>query len=642
MRLQLKIITLLVVLSIILSVSVALAYDSAPSGTKLEKNIQTAQMSTSSDVVAPNSQEIEGLQLPNTVGPKIPNTEGAKILLIDVVGNKEVVKQHLLNVITSKVGESVDEEKLRKDAEAIFELGFFVATDYKVTDKEDGVEVVFTVEENPVVGSINFQGNTVYTSEKLADLIFTKPGMIFNRTFFRNDIQRIKEKYQQDGYVMTNIADVQITGDAITVVIIEPKISQIVIQGNKITKNYVVKRYMKIKEGELFNSNKLRLTLNRLQSVGFFNDVNVNFEPGEKADDLIVILTVEEGKTGRLGFNIAYGTESGFGGGVSYDNTNISGKGYKLSTGFALGNRSEYWLSFEQPYMSGKVTAWKVGAYKRAWDNLGYYINENKDVDGFEYDRDKKGMYVGFGRRFSDTSKYNWYLTLDWHNVVNNPSKSWEEIAKKPNDKGRAVIDDLGEGDYYSALLSFRRLNIDEYLPYSRGDVQILNLQYGRAKVHDTDYNYFKYWAEAKIYFPVDKLFKNFFETSILANKQDKPMLFATRIMIGSASGDVPYEEMYAIGGDTTLRGYKDEEFRGEDMLLANFELRIPIEKAFGFVVFYDIGRSWRRDTSDSFGSDIGSAPGVGVRLNTPIGNMRLDYANGSEDRFHFGFGELF
>ncbi len=48
-----------------------------------------------------------------------------------------------MSIITSKVGEPVDEEKLRKDAEAIFELGFFVATDYRVTDKEGGVDVVF-------------------------------------------------------------------------------------------------------------------------------------------------------------------------------------------------------------------------------------------------------------------------------------------------------------------------------------------------------------------------------------------------------------------------------------------------------------------------------------------------------------------
>ncbi|MGI6443205.1 MAG: BamA/OMP85 family outer membrane protein [Synergistaceae bacterium] len=640
LHLRLKDVFLLGVLFLFVFFSTSQASEDAILG----ENIRTAQNLVQTDTANIVPHENESVKATDTDQQEIPNLPGPKVISIEIEGNKEVVTQHILSAITTKIDEPVDEEKLRKDAESIFELGFFAAADYKVKDQDGGVEVVFVVQENPIVGSIKFEGNTVYSSEKLLDLVFTKPGMIFNRTFFRNDIQRIKEKYQKDGYVMANIADVKISGNEITVIIVEPKIEQIIIQGNKITKQYVVRRYMKIKEGELFNSNKLRLTLNRLQAVGFFSDVNVNFEPGEKADEVILILTVEEGKTGRLGFNVAYGTESGFGGGMSYENTNIGGKGYKLGTGFELGNRSEYWITYEQPYMSGKVTAWRVGAYKRAWNNLGYYIKGNTYPDGFKYDRDKKGAYYGFGRKFSDTSKYNWYFTLDWHTVENVPTDGliFDDVKDRINDKGRRVIDDLGEGDYYSGLLSFRRLNIDEYLPYSKGDVQILNLQYGRATVNKKDFNYFKYWLETKYYLPVGHLFKNFFESSIFTNTQDRPPMFAARLMLGSASGDVPYEEMYAIGGDTTLRGYKDEEFRGEDMLLANLELRIPIEKAFGFVVFYDIGRSWRRDTNISLGSDIGSAPGFGVRLNTPLGNMRLDYASGSEDRFHFGFGELF
>ena len=580
---------------------------------------------------------------------KLPELTGPKIISFDVVGNKAVVSEHIMSVIASKVGEPVDEEKLRKDAEAIFELGFFVATDYKVTDVDDGVNVTFNVQENPVVGSITFKGNTVYSSEKLTEMLFTKPGMIFNRTFFRNDLQRIKEKYQQDGYVMANVADVQIDGDAITVVIVEPKISQIVIQGNKITKKHVVQRYLKIKEGEIFNSNKLRLTLNRLQGVGFFSDVNVNFEPGENPDDVIIVITVEEGRTGRLGFNVSYGTQSGFGGGLTYENFNIGGKGLKLNVGFELGDRQEYWVSFEQPYMSGKVTAWKIGAYKRAWDDLYYYYN-SKELG--EYDRDKMGAYIGFGRKFRDDSMYNWYVTLDWHKVENKQSGTWKDVNGKPisdtsTPSNRELLDDLGDGTYYSGLLSLRRLNIDEYLPYSKGDVETLNIQYGKADIESTNYSYFKYWGEAKVYYPMDKLFKDFFETSFGTNP-DRPIMFAARLMIGSSTGDVPYEEMYTIGGDTTLRGYKDERFRGEDMLLGNFELRIPMEKAFSFVVFYDIGRAWRKDTNGrvfnepGWGSDIGTSPGFGVRINTPLGNMRLDYASGEEDKFHFGFGELF
>ena len=580
-----------------------------------------------------------------TPGSADADLSGPKILNISVEGNSEVVADHILSVVTSKVGEPVDEEKLRKDAEAIFELGFFMTADYKVADEADGVNVKFVVQENPIVSAVNFKGNTVYTSEKLTELIFTKPGMIFNRTFFRNDLQRIKEKYQTDGYVMASVADVQIEGTEINVVIVEPKISQIVIQGNKITKKNVVERYLKIKEGELFNSNKLRLTLNRLQGVGFFSDVNVNFEPGENPDDVIVVLTVEEGRTGKLGFNIAYGTQSGFGGGLSYENFNIGGRGLKLNVGFDLGDREEYWLSFEQPYMSGKVMAWKIGAYKRAWDDLYYYINDTKMM---EYDRDKYGAYIGFGKKFRDESKYNWYVTLDWHKVQNDYASGeltrdkWGTTYTDPPKNTETVLDDLGDGTYYSGTVSFRRLNIDEYLPYSKGDVETINLQYGKADVEGTDYSYFKYWLEAKVYFPVDKFLKGFFETSFGTNTE-KPILFAARMMIGSSTNDVPYEELYTIGGDTTLRGYDDDRFHGEDMLLGNFELRIPLEKAFGFVVFYDIGRAWRSSENISFGSDLGKAPGFGVRLNTPLGNLRLDYASGDEeDRFHFGFGELF
>lgn len=567
---------------------------------------------------------------------------GPAITSIEVSGNQEVVTQHILSVVSSKTGESVDEEKLRQDAEAIYELGFFVATDYRVTDVDGGVSVTFLVQENPVVGEITFTGNTVYSSKQLEEMIFTKPGMIFNRTFFRNDLQRIKEKYQEDGYVMANVADVQIQGDIINVVIVEPKVAQIVIQGNKITKTHVIRRYIKLEEGELFNSNKLRLSLNRLQGLGFFNDVNINFEPADDPNDVILVLTVEEGRTGRLGFNVSYGTQSGFGGGLSYENTNIGGNAHRLTVGFDLGDREEYWLTYEQPFMSGKVMAWKVGVYKQAWEDLYYYFG-GRDI--FRYDRDKTGAYVGFGKKFRDDSLYNWYLTLDWHKVTNSTNKDWSTIQAENNltpEGIQFIRDDLGDGTYYSATASFRRLNIDEYLPYTKGDVQTLNVQVGQADVHDINYNFVKYWMETRFYLPVDKLLKDFFESSFGSN-QDRPIMFAARIIAGSATGDVPYEELYTVGGDTTLRGYEDEQFRGEKMLLGNFELRIPLDKAFGIVFLYDVGRAWRDGGGVSFGSDLEYSYGFGVRLNTPLGNIRLDYAKGrDDDRFHFGFGELF
>lgn len=587
--------------------------------------------------------EAEGQEGPRRGGldeAQLAELKGPEIKSIEVAGNQEVVTPHILSVLTSKVGEPVDEEKLRQDAEAIYELGFFVATDYSVADVTDGVAVTFTVQENPVVGEIAFTGNTVYSSQQLQELIFTKPGMIFNRTFFRNDLQRIREKYQEDGYVMANVADVQIQGDVINVVIVEPKVAQIVIQGNKITKTHIVRRYIKLKEGEQFNSNRLRLSLNRLQGIGFFNDVNVNFEPADNPDDVILVLTVEEGRTGRLGFNVSYGTQSGFGGGLSYENTNIGGNGHKLTVGFDLGDREEYWLTYEQPFMSGSIMAWRLGVYKQAWDDLNYYRG-GKDI--FEYDRDKTGAYFGFGKKFADESLFNWYVTLDWHKVTNDTSKKLTSADLGLDDRAvEKIQDDLGDGTYYSVTTSLRRNNVDEYLPYTKGDMQTVSVQVGQADVRNQDYNFVKYWAESRFYIPVDRFLNDFFETSFGGN-QDKPIMLAARIIVGSSSGEVPYEELYTVGGDTTLRGYEDEEFRGEKMLLGNFELRIPLDKAFGIVFLYDIGRAFRERDNDSFGSDLGYSYGFGVRLNTPLGNIRLDYAKGrNDDRFHFGFGELF
>ena len=92
------------------------------------------------------------------------------------------------------------------------------------------------------------------------------------------------------------------------------------------------------------------------------------------------------------------------------------------------------------------------------------------------------------------------------------------------------------------------------------------------------------------------------------------------------------------------MRGLKDEYFRGTRMFLGNFELRIPVQKSFSIVAFYDTGKAWNTYMGQDFDlGDLESSYGFGVRVKTPMGNMRLDFAQGSEEnRVHFGFGEMF
>ncbi|MDR1581583.1 MAG: BamA/TamA family outer membrane protein [Synergistaceae bacterium] len=557
-----------------------------------------------------------------------PRIESPNILAVTVEGSKEVVAEHILSVVTSKVGTPLDQNRLARDADAIFELGFFSNVDYRIIDEIDGVNVIFMVTENPIIEDIRFFGNTIYSEEKLRDLCFTTPGSIFNRVFFRNDLQRIKEKYQQDGYVMARVSDVRVEGAQVNVYIMEPRLGNIVIQGNKRTKTYVIQRQLRFQEGDLFNATRLRYSLSKLQGLGYFDDVSVGFEPGESPEIIDLILTVTEAKTGRIGISIGYGTQSGFSGGLSYGDSNWRGSGQRFGVGFDLGNRQQYWVTLDQSYMDQKTFAWRLGAYHRTWEDLNYY---ESGTYMFDYDEKRTGAYAGFGRKFSSSSKLSWFTTAEWQDIQINASG----VTLDPIRRER-----MENGKNFSVTGRLMRDNMDEYSDYPKGDVESINVEKGLGALGG-EWSYWKYWLEAKYYTPLDFLTRLFERNFTVA---EIPPILAARFIMGDSDGYLPWAVDYSVGGDNTLRGYDEKRFRGDQMLLLNAELRFPVHKSTSLVLFYDLGRAW--DTRNDERFDLGELMdgyGVGFRVKTPLGNLRLDFAHGDdESRVHFGFGEMF
>ena len=99
---------------------------------------------------------------------------------------------------------------------------------------------------------------------------------------------------------MVRIADVNVEGGNIKVRILEPRVGDIVIQGNHKTKTNVIRREIKLKEGDLFNVVHFRHQLGKLQALGYFEDVNVGFDAPEGQDEVVdLILTVKKKKTDR-------------------------------------------------------------------------------------------------------------------------------------------------------------------------------------------------------------------------------------------------------------------------------------------------------------------------------------------------------
>ncbi|GHV45226.1 outer membrane protein assembly factor [Synergistales bacterium] len=551
-----------------------------------------------------------------------------QVASVGVRGNEQITAQYIMGVIETKAGDALDRDVLQKDIEAIYNQGFFSFVDVDLSQGANGADVVFSVMENPVVEAIIFSGNTVYKDSALMKEVFTQVGSIFNREFFRHDLDRIQEKYHKDGYVMVRVSDVNMDGGRITVKIVEPKVRNVIIQGNKKTKTRVIRREIKLKEGDLFNITKFRHQLGRLQNLGYFEDVNVGFDAPEDQDDVLdLILTVVEKKTMAIGFDVGYGTESGISGGISFSENNFSGLGYQFNIGFEEGDEARYWASFANPYMDKRTYAWKIGFSYQDYIDRYYYHDGNKQ---FEYDDESFMFYAGLGKKFGRTEDWSWFFTLSWRDV------DYSNVHRAIPD----YYDDLTmwDGVNFAGELQFTYNKLDPYLPYSKGFVWDTTFEEA-AKFAGGEYNYFKYWTQLRYYMPLNNIFDDIIDAGELWS-DESPLILAARLRMGSSTqSNLPAFARYSLGGMNTLRGYHSRTFEGSNVLLGNVELRVPVQKNFELVGFYDIGNAADHMNWDKFYDNWG----VGIRVKTPMGQIRLDYAmGGDEDRTYFGFGQMF
>ena len=550
-----------------------------------------------------------------------------QVTSVGVSGNDHIATEYILNVVDTKPGTWLSRDVIQADVEAIYNQGFFSFADFDLKPEGGGVAVTFTVVENPVIESITFTGNTQYTTEQLMHEVFSQEGTVFNRQFFRNDLDRIQQKYHDDGYVMTRVSDVQISGGNITVSILEPRVRDVIIQGNTKTKTYVIRREIKMDDGDLFNVVHFRHQLGKLQGLGYFEDVNVAFDVPEEEDGVVdLIITVKEKRTASIGLNLGYGTESGVSGGLTYTDTNLFGRGMNFEVGFNEGDDASYWLSFASPYMDAHTYGWRVGATYRHYDDRYYYRQGYRQ---FEFDEKSTSVYASIGKKFTNED-WSWWLTLrhtdteydDVHNAI------------------PGYIDDLTpwQGVNQTVELQLTWDKRDIYASYPSGFVWDTNLEQA-VEALGGEYSYLKYWTQARYYASLNKAIAGIADAEG-GWTDTNPLLFAARLRVGSSTEDeLPGFARYSLGGMNSLRGYNSRSFEGSNFYMGNFELRMPVNQYLSIVGFYDIGNADTKMDWDNYHDDYG----FGVRVKTPFGNLRLDYAKGEdENRTYFGFGEMF
>ena len=489
------------------------------------------------------------------------------------------------------------------------------------------------------VGKLTISGQKVAQEDKIRALLKMKEGSVYSPKALHDDAKAIADAYGSGGYVdLVILPEGTPAGPARIDVHYKIEegdrsfLQRVNIVGNTRTKDKVIRREVLIAPGDVFNTVRVDTTKKRLENLGYFSKVETYPEDTDVAGRKDLTILVQEKRTGSLSFGAGFSTIDNLVGFVELTQGNFdlmnwpafTGAGQKFRMRIQYGTqRKDFVLNLTEPYfldrklsLSGQLFYTEANYLSSVYDqrNYGFSIEARKPINAF--------MYASLGYRLQD---------IDIYNVSSGASAAIK--AQKGSFVESEVFTSLVFDRRDNPLLTRRgqRVSLSPYLAggFLGGDTQI----YG--------------WdLEASQYFP----FK--WDTILLFNGE-----IATVNTWGSGN-DVPIFDRLYLGGSNNLRGFdfrdvgpKDqfgEPLGGRSMARATIEFTVPIVAKARAAIFYDTGFV-HSDAWDFGTNHVASDIGVGVRLDLPIGPLRIDYGiplqkdgNTGSGKFNFNVGYQF
>ncbi len=570
---------------------------------------------------------------------------------LEIIGSVNVPVSEVAKKIPIKVGGYFSKNKIIKGQRELLETGMYREVIPDVYQYPEGLVVVYSVIENPIVNGVQIEGNTKYTTEELKSLVNIEPGKVLNLNNLRDARDKILKKYNEDGYVLAEIEDIDLTGaNDLKIVINEGVVDKVNFtkmvtkqkgQRRKATdtllktRDYVVDREIEIQPGQVFNINDYNETVSNLMRTGYFKNVKYETKPAPGENQGVdLVLLLEEERTATLQGAISYGSEIGLLGMLSVKDMNWQGKGQELGVTFEKSNENytSFSLNFSDPWIKGTDRiSWGWSLYKNEYENGDSVLFRETDTYGAKLNVGKgltKNLRIGLGTK----AEY----------ITEKAKKS--ELANYTNYNGVNLLEKWGDKRSYGLFSIYPSITYDTRNSYW----------------NPTSGWYGKYQVEVGYADTIDS--GTFANTTLELRKYHRGLFksntFAYRVVGGIMTTTTPESQRFWVGGGSTLRGYDGGFYQGTQKVTATIENRTQINDVLGIVIFSDIGRAWNYQGEDpgylnqkrnaKFPDDIGTTVGVGLRVNTPVGPLRFDFGwpvgNSEESgmKFYFNMGQSF
>lgn len=437
-------------------------------------------------------------------------------------------------------------------------------------------------------------------------------------------IDQFREFYANKGYIQAEIRDFRQFSDDQSQVVLTFKIErgiqffvgQITIQGVIRTKKEFITRELQIHEGDIYNPQKIRETVRRLLQLGFYDSVTFQrLDPRSSDPVQDMLLVVKETSAKDIEFGVGYNTETDFKGFIEYSDKNVLNYGGKATARIEASiNRPKVTLQYRHPHLLARDNDLIVSVF----DDI------QRDNNSFKIER--RGGRLAFQQEFSSSFS----ASAGYFFEIEDPSNVKKDAILSKLDT--AIINVAG----FDLQASWD--NRDDLIVPQRGGY----LQMGLRSALDfagAATEFLELYAQSYVYW---KLFDDVVLANALKARQIEPIRSAEH---------TPIYTRYFLGGDGSVRGFERHEvgptgdegnkIGGDRMFAFNSELRFPIYSILGGVVFFDTGANWLNDNGFE-SDDVRETLGVGLRIATPIGPLRIDYGYKLDRRSGESAGEYY